>query len=72
MSRKGKMSAAEKQRRRERREARRRGRVESRTDAEQERLDRTRSEMVHAGGQALQRLVDRGQKLHKKRMKRLA
>jgi hypothetical protein len=69
MSRKGKMSAAEKQRRRERRAARRRGRVARRSSEDQERREARRADAVFAGYQTLARLRERAEKVHRERRK---
>jgi len=72
VSRKRKMSAAEKQRRRERRLARRRARVEARGPEQLQQLDRIRIEQVIAGQHAFDRLLKRSCKVHKQRMKERA
>lgn len=65
---KGKMSAAQKQRRRERRAARRKARVDGRTDADQLRRDIKAAVFAEFGSRALEQLRKRAEKVHRERM----
>lgn len=67
MARKGKMTAAQKQRRRERREARRKARLKKRTPEERERRASAHMDRVFFGGQQLRKLGDELNKVTKAR-----